>query len=58
MLKIGWISYAFVEFPFVLENVYHVFRKFEEKTGEYKELSIVSVDEKQKSEKNLIALFK
>lgn len=51
MLKIGWISYAFVEFPFVLENGYHLFRKFEEKTGEYEELSIVSVDEKHKSEK-------
>lgn len=34
MLKIGQISYAFVEFPFVLENVYHVFRKFEEKKME------------------------
>lgn len=50
MLKIGWISYTFVEFPFVLENGYHLFRKFEEKTGEYEELSIVSVDEKHKSE--------
>lgn len=51
MLKIGWISYAFIEFPFIFENVYHGFRKFVEKTGEYRELSIVGVDEKHKSEK-------
>lgn len=51
VLIIDQISYASIEFHFVLEYVDYVFRKFEEKPGEYKELSIVGDEEKHKSEK-------
>lgn len=59
MLIIDRNSYAFIELCFVLKYVNYGFRKLEENTGEYKESSIVSIDEKPKSGKTcLIALFK
>lgn len=57
MLIIDWNTYTFIELHFVLKYVDHDFRKLEEKAGEYKELSIVSIDEKCKSEENLSDSF-